>query len=280
MATTDLYTVAGDLTKTRHAIRLLGGDVDDGIQVDALVAAAVAANHTKGTISAWVMVPDDSGTYTIFGAGDANAVEYMEFKIAAGKLQFVVYDAAAVAVSIISTSRVIPMHQWTHVAVVQDGYRPRLYVNGILVAMTDTTMTTPGIWFEATDGIDGAHIGASDSIAGGALLTNEYKGYISDVKMWSGTVATAALTADEILDDYRGRSNTTSLLAWYEFDGDVLNRANEGTYNGTVVGAIIYCDANEFSSRLTFGCGTALVADSVTIMAQNGVGYAFLIQAA
>ena len=280
MATTDLYTVVGSLSPTRHALRFLGGNVDDGVQVDALAAAIVLANHTKGTISAWIMTPDDTGTYTIFGAGDANAVEYVEFKIVAGKLNFKIYDGGATRVERNSTNRVIPIHTWTHVAVVQDGSRPYLYVNGKLVAMTDTTATELGQWFDDTDAIDGAHIGASDSVAGDAALTNEYKGYISDVKVWSGTVATAALTADQIFEEYNGVSNTTSLLAHYKFDGDVLNRANEGTYNGTIVGDVIYCDANEFASRLTFGCGTVLVADSVIMSISNGQGMALVIQAA
>jgi hypothetical protein len=280
MATTDLYTIAGSLTPTRHCLRFLGGNVDDGVQVDALAAAIVLGNHTKGTISAWIMVPDDTGTYTIFGAGDADAVEYLEFKVAAGKLQFDIYDGGATRVDIISTARVIPKHIWTHVAVTQDGSRPRLYVNGSAVAMTDTTATELGQWFDDTDGIDGAHIGASDSIAGGAALTNEFKGYISDVKIWSGTAATAALTADQVSQDYYGVSNTTSLLAWYQFDGDVLNRANEGTYNGTIVGAVIYCDANEFASRFTFSGAAEVVADKILICMNGTMGFGFVDKAA
>jgi hypothetical protein len=280
VATTDLYTVVGSLNPTRHALRFLGGDVDDGVQVDALAAAIVAANHTKGTISAWIMVPDDSGTYSIFGAGDANVAEYMHFQVVAGKLRFVVYDGGATQVQIDSTSRVVPIHTWTHVALVQDGSRPYFFVNGEKVAVTDTTATSLGDWFALTDGIDGAHIGASDSVAGLAALTNEFKGYISDVKVWSGTAATAALTCDQIKNDFRGVTNTTSLLAHYKFDGDVVNRANEGTYDGTVVGALIYSDANEFASRLTFGAGTVLVADSVLISTSNGMGFALVIQAA
>lgn len=280
MATTDLYTVVGSLTPTRHAMRFLGGDVDDGIQVDALVAAIVAGNHTKGSITAWIMVPDDTGTYTIFGAGDANAVEYMEFKVAAGKLQFDIYDGGATRVDVISTNRVIPPHTWTHVALVQDGSRPYLYVNGEKVAMTDTTATELGQWFDDTDGIDGAHIGCSDSIAGGALLTNEFKGYISDFKVWSSTAATAALTEEQVKADFRGASYTTTLLAHYKMEGDVLNRANEGTYNGTIVGALIYVDANEFASRLSFGCGTPVTADNIVIMSDNGVGFGFVVQQA
>ena len=90
MATTDIYTVVGSTSPTRHALRFLGGNVDDGVQVDALVAAIVAGNHTKGTITAWINCPDDTGAYTIFGAGDANAEEYVEFTLTAGKLNLYV----------------------------------------------------------------------------------------------------------------------------------------------------------------------------------------------
>lgn len=280
MATTDLYTVVGSLSPTRHAIRFLGGDVDDGVQVDALAAAIVAGNHTKGTISAWVMCPDDTGTYTIFGAGDADAVEYMNVSVVAGKLKIVFSDGGTTRLNVETTNRVVPIHTWTHVAVTQDGYRPRFYVNGKAVDMTDTTATELGQWFDDTDAMDGAHIGAADSVAGGALLTQEFKGYISDVKIWSGTAATAALTAEEVYGDYQGASNTTSLLAHYKFDGDVKNRANEGTYDGTIVGALIYVDANEFASRLTFGCGTPLTADNIVMIAQNGQGMALVVQQA
>jgi len=280
MATTDIYTIVGSVTPSRHALRFLGGNVDDGVQVDSLAAAIVLGNHTKGTITAWVMVPDDSGTYTIFGAGDANVAEYVEFKIIAGKLNFKIYDGAATRVEINSTNKVIPRHTWIHVAVVQDGNRPYLYVNGLAVAMTDTTATELGQWFDDTDGIDGAHIGASDSVAGDAALTNEFAGYISDVKVWSGIAATAALTPEQVFNDFSGASYETSLLAHYNFDGQCINRVNAGTFDGTIVGALIYVDGNEFASRFTFGCGTVLVADKVLISISNGMGFGLVIQAA
>lgn len=280
MATTDLYTVAGSLYPMRRCIRFLGGDVDDGIQIDTLAAAIVAGNHTKGTITAWINCPDNSGTYTIIGAGDADAAEYMHFIIVAGKLRFRVYDGGAVRVQVDSTNEVIPPHQWVHVAVVQDASRPYLYVNGKLVAMTDTTMTEPGQWFDDTDGIDGMHIGASDSIAGDAALTLEYRGYISDVKVWSGTASTAALTPEQIDADFRGASNTTSLLAHYTWNDRTINVANPGTYDGTTVGAIIYCDANEFASKLTYGAGTAVTADNISIALNGSMGFAFVVQQA
>ena len=52
------------------------------------------------------------------------------------------------------------------------------------------------------------------------------------------------------------------------------------TYAGTIVGAIIYVDANEFACRLTYGAGIPVTADNVSISVSNGVGYALVIQQA
>lgn len=282
MATTDIYTISGSLNPTRKALRFLGGDVDDGVQVDALAAAIVAGNHTKGTITAWIMCPSFAAAQTIFGAGDANAVEYMFFTVTtAGKLQFKVYDGGATRVDVSTTSQVIYPHKWYHVALVQDGSRPYIYVNGVNQALTYATATETGQWFDDTDAIDGGHIGAADSIGGDAALTQEFKGYISDFKIWSGTTAAKALAESEILKDYNGVSTTETPLASYDMDGSVVEKSTGGgTYDGTIVGDLIYVDANEFASRLSFGCGIPVTADNVNISVSNGMGFAVVIQQA
>ena len=81
MATTDIYHISGSLAPSKQAVAFLGGDVDDGIQVDAFAVTRTAANDTAGTITAWVNMPDIVGTYTILGLGDANAVEYIHFSV-------------------------------------------------------------------------------------------------------------------------------------------------------------------------------------------------------
>lgn len=281
MATTDIYSVAGGLYPTRAALRFLGGNVDDGVQVDSLIQAIVAGNHTMGTITAWIMCPDDTGTYTIFGAGDANAAEYCQILNITGKIEYYIYDGGAARVDVITTNKVIKPHKWTHVAVVQDGKLPIIYIDGLEVATTKTTSTELSQWFDDTDGIDGAHIGATDSLGGDAALTNEFAGYISDFRIWSGTTSTAALTAAQIWQEYKGDySNTTSLLAHYTMNRTVVNQANPATYDGTIVGSLIYTDANEFTSKLSFECGVPVTGDNVSISCDNGIGYGIVIQAA
>lgn len=282
MATTDIYTVTGSLVPSRKALRFLGGDVDDGVQVDALAAAFVAGNHTKGTITAWVMIPDyvPANQLCIFGAGDANAVEYTLFCVTtARKLQYFVSDGGATRVDILTAGTLTP-HKWHHVALVQDGTSPRIYIDGVNQTLTYTTATEIGQWYDDTDGIDGAHIGAADSIAGAGALTLEFKGYISNVKFWSGTTAAKALSEDQILLDYNGSTTSATPDAHYTMDETVVNVANPATYDGTIVGALVYVDANEFASRLSFGCGVPVTADNVSIAVNGTQAYAVVIQQA
>jgi hypothetical protein len=283
MATTDIYTVMGSLQPLRHAVRFLGGNSDDGIQIDAAAAAIVAGDHTKGTITAWVMIADytPATQLTIFGAGDADAVEYMYFCVTtARKLQFKVYDGGATRVDVVTTSGTLTPHTWHHVALVQNGLNPKIYIDGVDQALTLTTATELGQWFDDTDGIDGAHIGAADSVGGDAALTLEFKGYISDFHLYSGTAAGAALSEEEVKQDMSGQTPQSDYLHnSYNMDSNVLD-SGTGADNGTIVGDCIYTDANEFTSRFTFGCGTAVVADKVLISCNNSLGIATVIQAA
>jgi len=275
MATTDIYHVAGSLTPAKPALRFLGGAVDDGIQIDAFAAARTAANDTKGTITAWVNMPDGGGTYTIIGVGDANAAEYIHFSFESGKLFAACMDATVMQWDINSTATALTPHKWQHVALVQDGVRPRMYVNGIEVAVTDTVTTDLTEWFKNLDGVDGGHIGAADSIAGDAALTQEYKGAIGAVKYWNTN-----LTAAQILADYDGVSNTKNLISHWNWEDNNYADIVSG-HNGTLVGDVVACNRySEFSSRMSFGTGIPVVADKVVCFADKGVGHAVVIQAA
>src|SRR3990167_5103470 len=275
MATTDVYHVVGALEPARKAVRFLGGDVDDGIQVDAFAATRTAANDATGTITAWINAADNDGTYTILGLGDANVVEYIHFSLESGKLFAACNDATVMQWDVNSTDIVIKPHRWQHVALVQDGKSPKFYVDGALVARTDTTTTDLAEWIVNLDGLDGAHIGAADSIGGAAALTQEFKGAISDVKYWK-----VALTAAQIFDDYNGIVLTTGLTHRWKLSADLID--NIAAESGTAVGAIVFnAGYSEFASRLGFRpTAQAVVADVVTLAVDEKTGYAVIIKAA
>ena len=210
-------------------------------------------------------------------------VEYIHFSVEAGKLFAVCVDATVTQWDVNSTNVVITPHRWQHVAMVVDGTTagPVFYVDGVKVARTDTTTTDLAEWFNNLDGLDGAHIGAADSIGGVGALTQEFKGAISDVKYWK-----VALTAAQVLADFNGKApasitgTAADLTNWWDMDDDYVDSvAGE---NGTAVGAIILTpNFSEFSSRLRYTpAAAAVVADSVTLSVDQGVGHAVIIKAA
>src|SRR3990167_6261832 len=280
MATTDVYHISGSLTPSRQAVAFIGGDVDDGIQVDAFAVTRTAANDTAGTITAWVNMPDIAGTYTILGLGDANVVEYIHFSVENGKLFAACNDATTMQWDVNSTNVVIKPHQWHHVALVQDATAPTFYVDGYKVARTDTTTTDLAEWITNLDGLDGAHIGAADSIGGLGALTQEFKGAISDVKYWK-----VALTAAQILDDFNGKApasitgTAADMTNWWDLQNNLVDSV--AAEDATAVGGIIRTSYSEFTSRLKFEPGAAaVVADVLAVGFDQGRGHAVLVKAA
>ena len=279
MTTGDIYHIVGGLSG-RRATSFIGGTSDDGIQIDSFMAARVAANDTKGTFTAHFSVPDETGTYCILGGGQAAAVEYFYIAVVAGEIQVKAALAGPnVAWDLITIGANITPHVMHHVALVQDAIKPKIYVDGVEFSLikgtlTETDVTEPTLWFAAFNNIDGGHIGAADSIAGGAALTLEFKGGISDVKYWD-----EALTDAQVLADAGDVVNTTDLIFHMDMNGDFIDSV--GGENGTAVGDIILNNSySEFTSRLRFDLAAApVVADDVNITADNGTGHAIIIKA-
>ena len=252
------------------------------MQIDEFASDRVAANDTVGTFTAFFNVPDKTGTYCILGCGDASAVEYFYIAVVAGNIQIKAAQAGPnVAFDMITTGAALQPHVWHHVAVVQDATKPKVYIDGVEYSyvkanLTETDITECTQWFDTWSQIDGAHIGAADSIAGDAALTFEYKGGISDVKYWN-----IALSEAQVLDDLRGISNTTSLISHWNFNDDLLDQVTASNNDGTAAGDIIltnnYC---EFTSRLRYTTGVPLVADTLVCFADDRTGHAIVIQAA
>jgi hypothetical protein len=257
----------------------LGGDVDDGLQVDAAAAGIVAGNHTIGTFCAWIMVPDNTGTYTFFGTGDANAVEYTTFGVEAGTVCVLMIKAGPTTeIDVNTPANSIKANTWHHVAIVQDGVCMKIYIDGVLQTLTWTTETNRAQWYSDLNNIDGAHIGAADSVAGGALLTQEWKGYIGDVRLFSGTTSASALTAAQVEQVMSGQTVGSPYNSWS------LNRTlvdtGSGADNATIVGALIYVDANEFVCKLTFTSYVLIAATNISMCASNGTALALFVPSA
>ncbi len=280
MTAGDTYHIRGGL-KGRPGATFVGGDSNDGIQIDSFMAARVSAGDTTGTFSAWFNVADNTGTYCILGGGDASAVQYFYIAVVAGEIQVkAALVGPDIAWDLITIGAAIQPHVWHHVALVQNGEKPKVYVNGVEFSLnkgtlTETDVTEPTYWFGTFALIDGGHIGAADSIAGAGALTLEMKGAVGAVSYW-----TDALTSAQVLDDFNDNGTTTNLVDKWDMLYNVLD--DVGSEDGTIVGDIILVDNySEFSSKWRLQPAAApVIADEFTFSVDNETGYAILIKAA
>lgn len=269
----DAAMVTGDVLNSRPAAVFTGGDIDDAYATDALAAARCAANDTVGTITAWINTGDNTSTGAIVCFNDANVVEFLELKLVAGKIAAADTDGTVAQWATATTAQVIKPHIWYHVALVHDGQRPHIYLNGVKQALTDSTTTDLTEWLAGLDGIDKGWIGAS-SIGGAGAVGEEFVGAISDVKYYN-----TALTDAQILADYKGTHLTTGCIAWYDMNSLKDLATGGGTYDISAVSDVYLTPTyNEFISRVRkFG---ALAADTVGLTEANGHMSVLFINAA
>lgn len=280
MAAGDTYHIKGGL-RGRPAASFIGGDSDDGIEINAFMVARVAANDTTGTFSAWFNVADNTGTYAILGGGDASAVQYFYIAVVAGEIQVkAALTGPNVAWDLITIGAAIKPHRWYQVHLVHDAVKPKVYVDAVefslaLGTLTETDVTEATFWFDDFALIDGGHIGAADSIAGTAALTLEMKGAVGDVKYW-----TDALTDAQVLADFKGVINTTNLISQWDMIDNVLDDVSG--HDGTIAGVVLVSDNySEFSSRWRFTpSAEPVIADESFFSVENETGYAVIIKAA
>jgi len=238
-------------------------DYIEGAGLDALGVAECANNTAKGTIAGWINVPDISGSYCLFSLGDNDAAEYLHFGVEAGKLFGACDDAATMQWDINSTNTVITPHHWHHIAITQDGVRPKMYVDGQAVAMTDTTTTDLTEWLAGLDGIDKGAIGILQM---NGTTTLDFKGAIAYVRY-----ARTCWTPDEIKAEYDYRcgfgtgSGTTGYCLWKLQADAVEYTTGAGTYDGTIVSDVQY-DPQYSSLTSALRTLAPVVADATNII--------------
>ena len=270
----DAAMVSGSTEPSRSAAVFTGGATSDALAVDSW-ATDRKGTDTQGTITAWIMTGDKTSTCAIMSMNDANVIEFLDFKIVAGKVTAACTDATVAKWATATTSAVIEPHRWYHVALVQNAVRTKMYVNGVLQALTDTDTTAKGYWVDQLAGVDKGWIGAS-SIGGVGAVGEEFVGGISDVKYWS-----VALTEAQINDDMSGKANVTGTIAqhtdWWEMK-DLTNTNKAANAASIVSDAYLTPTYNEFISKVRkFG---AVVADSAGFSEIGGKATVLFINAA
>ena len=270
MATGDIQVYSAE-HNPRPAV--VGDGTGDYVQIDAWGAAREAAGtaDTVGTFTAWVNIKSASDSYSILSAGDTNAIEYINFQIVNGKLNITLADGGAVAFDIEADSDDIPINTWTHIAIVQDGIQPKLYVNGALIAATNDVSIDITKWFANLNGIDNANIGILDQATSTTL---DLDGAIGQVKHWN-----AALTAAQILDDFNAKApasitgTSADLISWWDWNGDLVDSVagHDGTAVNNLFQNIQFSDLTAYIKSQTW-----IVADAISMSVNNHNVFNFL----
>ena len=270
MAAGDIHTFS-ERHDPKKAIVLEG--VDDAIQIDAWGTDRQTANDTVGTITAWVMPRNKTGTFTIIAAGDAGSDEFIDFSIVAGLLHVELSIAATTSFDVESDAVVVNKHVWTHVAIVQDGKQPKLYANGKLIASTADVKTNLSHWFDNLSGIDVANIGYLEA---NSTLTQDFLGAIGPVRHWD-----KALTDAEILADLEGgvQSSAVDALQVSYWDWDGLTDKWVGANDGSIVSAAVLNPVQTpMASQLK--TATTIVGDDISMSMDGGVMSVVVVKAA
>ena len=270
MATGDVQVYSAE-HNPRPAV--VGDGTADYVQIDAWGVAREAAGtaDTVGTFTAWVNIKSASDSYSILSAGDTDAIEYINFQIVNGKLNLSLADGGVLDIDVEADGDDIPINTWTHVAAVQDGIQPLLYVNGVKIATTNDDESGITKWFADLNGIDNANIGVLDM---NTSVTLDLDGAIGQVKHWN-----AALTAAQILDDFQAKApasitgTTADLISWWDWNGDLVDSV--AGHDGTAVNNLF--QNIQFSNLTAYiKSKTWIVADEILMSVNNNNVFNFL----
>ena len=222
----------------------------DELQINAHAVARNSANDTAGTYSFWFMPDNITGTYGLIACGDAvgGAAETLLIQQAANDIRVYGRSQGAAGFDFITTAAALVAREWAYVTVVQDGVKPKIYINGLLVAATETASVNPDHWFNDFTGLDEARIGcrtlngAEDQF----LL-----GVMGAVKYWSVGL-TAAQVLIEFDDDLSHRTGDQTILdaaleeSW-AWDGVLTSSTGDATTAVIVANAYLSGWSSEWS---------------------------------
>jgi len=257
---------AGDvkIIQAEHKPRkaLVCDGADDWAEINAFTVAQVLANDTKGTFTAWIKVSDLGGPYCIISSGDDSVVEHLHLAVEDGEIIAQCKVNTVMQWDIITDEDLVTPDKWHHVALVHDGTRPYLYLDGVLMTVTDTVSTDLTAWYDDLTGGDHGAIGVLDM---NSTETLDFDGGISDVKYWD-----TDLTIEDIQADFHGNTPATDELIshWVMEEDEAIDDIS--SYDGTLAGNA-YTDP--YYSDLTNKAHQAWVAagDNWALTSQEGM---------
>ena len=203
---------------------------DDFINIDSAQSDLIGT--TTGTWAVWVK-PVDATPVSIkimISFSDTNANEFVHIRLKTdGVLRAKATKSGTSQWQLDTNSSVFSDNVWMHIALVQDGISPVVYVDGIAVAQNFGVTTDKTVWFNNLTGLDNGRIGDRNVNSGGE--TNHFNGLIDEVRIYN-----RSLSAEQILALF---NNRTDLIVSQETSvGDVWQACvtpNDGSSDGVEV---------------------------------------------
>lgn len=156
----------------------------DFINLDTLVTPL--ATTTQGTWTAWVNLNDVTTLTTeyiiSFGATTANEVIFIRKQVSTEALRAQMRVGSVTQWDITTDSSAFASGSWVHIAIVQDGISPVLYVNNVAVSQTITVSTDTSSWFNNTSLLDNARLGCLEFNS--FSPQNFLNGLIDEIGFW------------------------------------------------------------------------------------------------
>jgi hypothetical protein len=190
------------------------------------------SSTTQGTWSMWWKPVDatPASNDRVFGFADTNANEFVLIQVSTdAKFRAIVYDAGSLQWQIDTNSAAFSNGVWTHVALVQDGVSPVVYVNGVEVAQTFISSNDKTKWFNDLTGLDNGFIGTGEINNGGK--SNYFEGSVDDILVFNST-----LSPEQIRALYMNQ--TDKIVSQETSTGDVWNATvtpNDGLIDGATI---------------------------------------------
>ncbi len=212
--------------------------------------------NTGGTAEAWVYPTGQSTTHMIMSRGTTGFDFFWGVRSSIGNKMVVNIGSGTQIAN--NDGVVIPLNQWSHVAVTwaQSGgnYNVTFYVNGTQSGSVGSSATT----WTATSGtlrLGGWHGGTA----------NHWNGWLDEVRLWN-TIKTGNQIKSLMFASCRGlSSDVTGMVGAWNFDGSLNNFATTSGINGTFsTGGTNNCRFSAFSNETTSGAPGTTFASYIT----------------
>lgn len=205
------------------------GLVFDGVDDYVVLGNATALGFTSQnfTIEAWIKPGNVTRRMRVFARGSYKNDGYRVDVASKGELEFYTFQSNATQFTNTS-SNVIAVGNWSHIAVVRQGTSVKIYVNGV-----DKTET-------AGSHIDPAYLGYRNASIGTSYAPEVFDGIISEVLIWNDARSQSQIKADMYGNFTGSESGLVGYWKLNEGSGTIAYDTTANNNRGTLYGDSVW----------------------------------------